>query len=144
MAGAPPVEVATAPSSAAGTVTAPRNSVPSSPPLRLFFDSAAGQAESSPRPPAPRVEAALADRVAQGAAPIWDEAHRVTSSALAVERALGPDTAAASPPPAVSNTFNVSVHVDPNPAESPLNRDALEQALCEILRDAARRNGLEV
>ena len=48
------------------------------------------------------------------------------------------------PAPAVSNTFNVNVHVDPERADAPLDRDALEQALCDILRDAARRNGLEV
>jgi hypothetical protein len=42
------------------------------------------------------------------------------------------------------NTFNVNVHLEPSHTSSGLDRHELEDALVDILRDAARRHGLEV
>ena len=44
----------------------------------------------------------------------------------------------------MQNTFNVNVHLGSEESSPGLDRTALEQVLVEILRDAARRNGLEV
>jgi hypothetical protein len=44
----------------------------------------------------------------------------------------------------VRNTFNVNVHLDPSGAAPGVDRRALEEALVDILRDTARRHGLEV
>jgi hypothetical protein len=130
--GAPPVEAARA---------------PARPPLRLFFEASpalAPHATGAEGPPT--APPAAAERVARGVAPIWDEAHRITHGALTMDRAAVPEGAspAIASPRTVSNTFNVNVSVDPDRGEAALDRAALEQAIGEILRDAARRHGLEV
>jgi hypothetical protein len=106
-------------------------------------------------PPSPALHAPLARLESAGAAPqrsageaalagalepIWDESRRITHAALTVERSRGVERGVEHG--AVNNTFNVSVHV---PSEgAPADREALEQAITDILRDAARRHGLEV
>ena len=49
-------------------------------------------------------------------------------------------------PPAVSNTFNVNVALGGGPGATlgPTEREALQDALVDLLRDAARRQGLDV
>lgn len=76
-------------------------------------------------------------------APVWEQAHQVTHSALTAARASTPGTSAGTDP-AVRNTFNVSVHLDPANAQGGLDRRTLEDALVDILRETARRHGLEV
>jgi hypothetical protein len=80
----------------------------------------------------------LAEHVVGGLVPVWDEAHRLTHELLTVERPTPPPSAG------VSNTFNVSVHLEPAGVNPALDRTTLEDALVDVLRDAARRHGLEV
>lgn len=84
------------------------------------------------RPPSP-VAPALAEQLSGGMAPVLERAHQLT-------RAASPTP----PGEAVRNTFNVNVHLDPSNAPSGVDRRALEEALVDILRDTARRHGLEV
>jgi hypothetical protein len=74
-------------------------------------------------------------------APVLERAHQLTSTALAPQRST---SAEPSPGEAVRNTFNVNVHLEPSGAPSGVDRRALEEALVDILRDTARRHGLEV
>ncbi|QSQ23229.1 hypothetical protein JY651_50540 [Pyxidicoccus parkwayensis] len=74
-------------------------------------------------------------------APVLEQAHQLTRSALPPQRS---ESAATPPGEAVRNTFNVNVHLEPSGASSGVDRRALEEALVEILRDTARRHGLEV
>jgi hypothetical protein len=98
---------------------------------------------SLPASRGPRPAVALASRVASGMAPLLDEAHRVSHDALTPERATAPS--GTRPQTAgVQNTFNVNVHLASDEGGTGLDRTALEQVLVEILREAARRNGLEV
>ena len=92
---------------------------------------------------APRPAVALAHQVASGVTPLMGEAHRVSNDALTEAPASAPQSAR-SPSASVQNTFNVDVHLSPDTGGAGLDRNALEQLLVEILRDAARRNGLEV
>ncbi|WP_164002674.1 hypothetical protein [Pyxidicoccus caerfyrddinensis] len=57
---------------------------------------------------------------------------------------MSAQSAATPPGEAVRNTFNVNVHLDPSGAAPGVDRRALEEALVDILRDTARRHGLEV
>lgn len=109
-------------------------------PLRLVFE----ESSSPAAPPLAAGTAAFAGCVAQAASVVWDDARRVTHEALTVERSDASAAAAALPAQAVSNTFNVNVHVDPDQTGALSDREALEQALCDVLRDAARRHGIEV
>jgi hypothetical protein len=81
-------------------------------------------------------------------APVWEQAHQVTHSALTVARASAPPASSGIPAAgtgaAVANTFNVNVHVDPAHGQGGLDRRTLEDALVDILRETARRHGLEV
>jgi hypothetical protein len=76
-------------------------------------------------------------------APVLEQAHQLTRTALPPERSTSQSTPATSGE-AVRNTFNVNVHLDPSGAPSGVDRRALEEALVDILRDTARRHGLEV
>jgi hypothetical protein len=80
--------------------------------------------------------------------PVLEQAHQVTHSTLTVERASTPPATQGTPASgtgaAVRNTFNVNVHLDPANAQAGLDRRALEDALVDILRETARRHGLEV
>jgi hypothetical protein len=98
---------------------------------------------SLPASRGPRPAVALANHVASGLAPLLGEAHRVSNDALPPQ----PSSASPSTPSqatGVQNTFNVNVHLGAEEGGAGLDRTALEQVLTEILRDAARRNGLEV
>ncbi|MFP2913494.1 hypothetical protein ACLESD_52585, partial [Pyxidicoccus sp. 3LFB2] len=90
----------------------------------------------------------LGEQVTRGMAPVWEKAHQLTHSALTVERSSAPPassgTPAAGTEAAVRNTFNVNVHVDPEKNQGGLDRRTLEDALVDILRETARRHGLEV
>ncbi|QRN93820.1 hypothetical protein JRI60_32260 [Archangium violaceum] len=98
---------------------------------------------SGPRPGA--VPAALAEQVTRGLSPVWEQAHQLTHTALTVERASTPASTVTAPPSgAVRNTFNVNVHLDPSAPQEGLDRRTLEDALVDILRETARRHGLEV
>ncbi|MBL0692165.1 hypothetical protein [Comamonas sp. JC664] len=77
--------------------------------------------------------AGLADQVSAGVAPVLAQALDLTQA-----------PAAYAPGESVRNTFNVNVHLDPSSAPAGLDRDALEDALIDLLRDTARRHGLEV
>jgi hypothetical protein len=95
------------------------------------------------RPPSP-VAPGLAEQVTSGMAPVLERAHQLTRAAVPPERAMGAQGAATPPGEAVRNTFNVNVHLEPSGAAPGVDRRALEEALVEILRDTARRHGLEV
>lgn len=130
----------------------PPETEPSQPRPRLVFlpereAAPSPAAEASPTPtslPAargPRPAVALATRVASGMAPLLNEAHRVSHDALIPEPSA---PSAPSQATGVQNTFNVNVHLGSDEGGAGLDRTALEQVLVEILREAARRNGLEV
>ncbi|MCG8422766.1 MAG: hypothetical protein MJE77_33035 [Proteobacteria bacterium] len=87
--------------------------------------------------------------------PVLERAHQLTMRALegparpAPQVPSGPASPAPDPEPAnrVHNTFNVKVAVTPQDGSGKLDhdtRDALEEALIDILRAAARRHGLDV
>lgn len=95
------------------------------------------------RPPNP-LPARLAEQVTSGVAPVMERAHQLTRAALPPERSTRAQSAAAPPGEAVRNTFNVNVHLDPSGPPSGVDRRTLEEALVDILRDTARRHGLEV
>lgn len=135
----------------------PRAAPSGQPRARLTF---ASEAPASPTPtapapgpqaPAPQRDAAtlrLGEQVTRGMTPVLEQAHQVTHSALTVERASTPPATQNAPASgtgaAVRNTFNVNVHLDPANAQAGLDRRALEDALVDILRETARRHGLEV
>ncbi|WP_257456339.1 hypothetical protein [Archangium lipolyticum] len=103
----------------------------------------ASEGSSGPRPGT--VPAALTEQVTRGLAPVWEQAHQLTHAALTVERASAPASTVTAPPSnAVRNTFNVNVHLDPSAPQEGLDRRTLEDALVDILRETARRHGLEV
>ncbi|RKH68280.1 hypothetical protein [Corallococcus llansteffanensis] len=80
-----------------------------------------------------------------GMAPAWNEAHRLSHEALTVAPQSLPQERASQPTSAaVRNTFNVSVHLEPSGVGTPVDFTTLEDALVDLLRDAARRHGLEV
>jgi hypothetical protein len=87
---------------------------------------------------------ALAERLGQALAPSFEQAYAVTQDALASRSA--PDTAhpEAGSPSRVSNTFNVRVAMNAPDAAQALDAAALEDAMVEVLRQAARRHGLEL
>lgn len=101
------------------------------------------EAASNARPAADT--ALLAARVTSGMAPVWEQAQQLTQPSLPVGRAS--PGASGMPPPAggaVRNTFNVNVHLDPSAPPGGMSRRELEDALVDILREAARRHGLEI
>ncbi|WP_309897341.1 hypothetical protein [Archangium sp.] len=87
----------------------------------------------------------LATRVTSGMEPVWEQARQVTHPAPTVERA-SPPVSSTTPPAggAVRNTFNVNVHLEPTSPQGDMSRRELEDALVDILRETARRHGLEV
>ncbi|MBP7394916.1 MAG: hypothetical protein KA945_13920, partial [Zoogloea sp.] len=80
-------------------------------------------------------------RVLQAMDPVLDKAWQLTDAALSPDQTpapAGPDT------PRVNNNFNVTVAL--GDASSAAGRDPqqLQDALVALLRDAARRQGLDV
>jgi len=102
--------------------------------------TAPGPATVSPAPSQlPRTPALT--RVLQAMDPVLDKAWQLTDAALAPDSNTAPPGADA---PRVSNNFNVSVAL--GDASSAAGRDPqqLHDALVALLRDAARRQGLDV
>lgn len=105
---------------------------------------------SAPIDIAPRVERAtprqqatmghFTEKVTSGLTPVWEQAQGATHAALPVERV----TTSSAQGAAVRNTFNVNVHLDSSEAPAGMDRRSLEDALVDILRETARRHGLEV
>lgn len=101
------------------------------------------------RLPATRLSAAR--RVAGALQPTLDLAYRITNRALAADsegRADAQSEAAAelpvTPAPQVSNTFNVNVALRGEERPAATDREALRDGLVEVLRESARRQGLDV
>ncbi|GHG99707.1 hypothetical protein GCM10012319_66290 [Comamonas sp. KCTC 72670] len=113
--------------------TAPRQDVPRPSRRLTFLPAPEATALPHPRPPGGAAMAGLADQVSAGVAPVLAQALDLTQA-----------PAAYAPGESVRNTFNVNVHLDPSSAPAGLDRDALEDALIDLLRDTARRHGLEV
>lgn len=80
------------------------------------------------------------EKVTSGLTPVWEQAQGATHAALPVERV----TTSSAQGAAVRNTFNVNVHLDSSEAPAGMDRRSLEDALVDILRETARRHGLEV
>ena len=80
---------------------------------------------------------ALTEQVSAGVAPVLTHAHELTLAPTASNAGRAPNEG-------VRNTFNVNVHMEPTSAPAGLDRHALEEALLDLLRDTARRHGLEV
>ncbi|NOK17277.1 hypothetical protein, partial [Corallococcus carmarthensis] len=90
-----------------------------------------------PTPPEGSFSPGLTQQVTAGMAPVLAQAQQLTRAAVAPGAALPANEAA-------RNTFNVNVHLEPSSASPGLDRHALEEALVDLLRDTARRHGLEV
>ncbi|MCP3099513.1 hypothetical protein LZ198_11595 [Myxococcus sp. K15C18031901] len=98
--------------------------------------------ESTTPRPAPSTHA-LALHVGQEVAPVLEHAQRITHASLTVDTSARASTEAP-PGAAVRNTFNVNVQLDPAATAGGMDRRTLEDALVDILRETARRHGLEV
>lgn len=77
----------------------------------------------------------------QAMAPVLDSAWRLTDAALAPERSEPPVTSEA---PRVANHFHVNVALGDTAGTAGRDRNQLEETLTALLRDAARRQGLDV
>ncbi|WP_223645780.1 hypothetical protein [Corallococcus sp. EGB] len=91
----------------------------------------------------PRQQAAtgrLTEPLSASLTPVWEQAQRVSQVPLPVERV----TTSSAQGAAVRNTFNVNVHLASSEAPAGMDRRSLEDALVDILRETARRHGLEV
>lgn len=77
--------------------------------------------------------------------PVLEQAWQSTNASLLREAApAGPaesDTSTAAASPRVNNQFNVSIAIDGSPASQ---QPELQEQLVNLLRDAARRQGLDV
>jgi hypothetical protein len=104
--------------------------VPVAPPVMPlgFAGAELGRAERA-GPPAPAARA-----MARSLAPVVARAAEATNA--------GFDAVDDGPAPRVANTFNVSIAVGDGLAG--IDREALQDALVDLLRDAARRQGLDV
>lgn len=122
-----PVHSSTGPGSSPQSASDPR------PRSRLTFLPG----PEAPSPSAPvsssRPGPLLVQHVTRGMAPVWEQALQVTPTAP------GPSSSTA-----VRNTFNVNVHLEPSTPQAGQDRRSLEDALVDILRETARRHGLEV
>ncbi|MFY2563361.1 hypothetical protein ACN469_37550 [Corallococcus terminator] len=156
-----PTEVATppvasrAPTEVASTPPVVRPVAPSGsrPKSRLTFTPPEPvAAPSSPEPeravpPTSLATSQVVRQVNQGMTPVLERAQQVTHAALTVERSSRPATTPAEDSgsnAAVRNTFNVNVQVGTDTATSGMDRRTLEDTLVDILRETARRHGLEV
>ncbi len=98
--------------------------------------SAAAPAESLyPVPASPASAHPALGEVARAMQPVF-------ARAAALDDAAWDDEAPSTAPPSVSNTFNVTVAMAGN--AGPVEREALQDALADLLRDAARRQGLDL
>ncbi|QSQ15419.1 hypothetical protein [Myxococcus landrumensis] len=92
-------------------------------------------------PPPPNATTQLAQQVTQELAPLVTRAEQLTRQAQPSETS---SRSAPTESAAVRNTFNVNVQVGSDNAATGLDRRTLEDALVDILRETARRHGLEV
>lgn len=106
------------------------------PKTRLHF---APPSDTSPPPPSPTAQ--LAQQVTQELAPLMNRAEQLTRQAQPSETS---SRAPANESAGVRNTFNVNVQVGSDSAAPGLDRRTLEDALVDILRETARRHGMEV
>ncbi|NTX54784.1 hypothetical protein HUA74_17260 [Myxococcus sp. CA051A] len=133
---------------AAPAVSRPRSRLTFLPPT----EAAPVAPPSSPEPERAVPPAALATsqvvrQVSQGLTPVLERAQQVTHEALTVERSSRPASTPAvdsGANAAVRNTFNVNVQLGTETATAGMDRRTLEDALVDILRETARRHGLEV
>lgn len=101
-------------------------------------DHAAAFPGAAPYPAAAAVTAAypMLGEVARAVQPVLSRAAGLGEAAW--DDGEAPNAAA----PSVSNTFNVTVAMAGN--SGPVEREALQDALTDLLRDAARRQGLDL
>ena len=109
--------------------------------------------ETAPPAPAFLPRHPVLPRIVAALDPVLEQAWRVTDAALPTAAALdaapppGTDTAASADPagaPRVNNHFHVNVALGSDSAGSGRDPRQLEDALVTLLRDAARRQGLDV
>ncbi len=81
-------------------------------------------------------------RVMQAMAPVFEKAWRLTDAALPADRSEPPP--ATPEAPRVANHFHVNVALGEAAGSASRDRSLLEEALTALLRDAARRQGLDV
>ncbi|WPB72669.1 hypothetical protein KYC5002_26810 [Archangium violaceum] len=109
--------------------------------------AAPSEATRAWQPPPSRATTEAAERVSSVMAPVWSEAQRVngsSSSPAPSSSARASGAPSASPATEARNTFNVNVHLDSGAGDTGTRREELEEALVDILRETARRHGLEV
>jgi|GEM_PF-3738875 len=146
---------ARAPSEAGATTPVVRPIAPSGsrPKARLTFTPPEPVApSSSPEPeravpPASLATSQVARQVNQGVTPVLERAQQLTHASLTIDRSSHSTTtpsADSGANAAVRNTFNVNVQVGTDTATSGMDRRTLEDTLVDILRETARRHGLEV
>ena len=80
-------------------------------------------------------------RVLQAMDPVLDKAWQLTDAALSPDQTPAPTGADA---PRVSNNFNVTVALGDTSSAAGRDPQQLQDALVALLRDAARRQGLDV
>ena len=95
-------------------------------------------------PPAPRPVRRAAGMVAEGLEPVLEQAYGISQQAFQLEDATAPSGQEAPPATRVSNNFHVNVSMSGINSINSEQHEAFEDALVEILRLAARRQGLEV
>ncbi|WP_163867042.1 hypothetical protein [Myxococcus eversor] len=98
-------------------------------------------------PPASLATSHVARQVNQGVTPVLERAQQLTHESLTIDRSSRSTTAPSADSganAAVRNTFNVNVQVGTDTATSGMDRRTLEDTLVDILRETARRHGLEV
>ncbi len=95
-------------------------------------------------PPAPRPVRRAAGMVAEGLEPVLEQAYGLSQQAFQLEDAPEPSGQEAPPATRVSNNFHVNVSMSGTNSINSEQHEAFEDALVEILRLAARRQGLEV
>jgi hypothetical protein len=95
---------------------------------------------ASPNTP-PVLPSATANRLQAAVDPALQQAYQVTQQQL---QTVGQDSSEAHSSELIRNTFNVSVAMNNNSGSDSIDLSDFEQALTEVLRIAARRQGLEV
>ncbi len=95
-------------------------------------------------PSAPRSVRRAAGMVAEGLEPVLQQAYGISQQAFQPENAPVPEGDEAPPGTRVSNNFHVNVSMTGTNSMNSEQHEAIEEALVEILRLAARRHGLEV
>jgi hypothetical protein len=95
-------------------------------------------------PPAPRPVRQVAGMLAEGLKPVLDRAYGISQQAFEELPAPVPGEEATPRATRVNNNFHVNVSMAGANSSSAAEHEAIEKALVDILRLAARRHGLEV